>query len=153
LIRCTLTTILLSSLLISCGESDTQDEVYPNDLIGQWETHCNMDDSVPDKVTYSKFKHEFKESTVVTNYTWYESSSCEKVVRTVTSEMPYTIGENIITQNGDEVTTMDITLGSGKLYLEIFKIEQGYLYFGQRNESSQVRADTIDFSVFYIKSN
>ena len=64
--------------------------------------------------------------------------------------LTYTLGEKSNTISGDEVRNIDITIQRGDVVLDIFKIEQSYLYFGEFRDDG-LRSDTIDFTSWYEK--
>ncbi len=150
MIRCTLTTILFSSLLISCGSDDKQDESVVNELLGTWKTGCLIDDSDPDDIEYTITTLEVKEKTINSQFTLYSTSSCENVLTSIPIELAYALGEKATTISGDEIRNIDITLQNGDVVLDIFKIEQSYLYFGEDRDDT-LRSDTIDFTSWFEK--
>lgn len=149
MIRCTLTTILFSSLLISCGD-EKHDEPVVNNLLGTWKAPCIIDDSDPKNIEYSAITLEVKEEIINSQFSLYSTSSCEKALTSTTTELTYILGEQATTLAGDEVRNIDITVSSGDVVLDIFKIEQGYLYFGEDRDDA-LRPDTVDFTVWFEK--
>ena len=147
-------TILFSLLLISCGSDDKQDDSVVNELqgdsvvnelLGTWKTGC-LDDS--DEYTITTL--EVKEKTINSQFTSYSTSSCENVLTSTPLESTYTLGEEATTILGNEIRNIDIMLQNGDVVIDIFKIEQGYLYFGEARDDT-LRADTIDFTSWFEK--
>ena len=150
MIRYTLTTILFSSLLISCGSDDKKDEPVANEFVGRWKTPCFIDDSEPDNIKYTITKMQVTEKTIKSQYTLYPTSTCENKIISFPIVLTYTLGEKSNTISGDEVRNIDITIQRGDVVLDIFKIEQSYLYFGEFRDDG-LRSDTIDFTSWYEK--
>lgn len=147
MIRSTLTTILLSSLLISCD--DNQDEPVVDDFLGTWTASCIEDDSDPDNIEYITTISEIQGDVINVQYYVYPTSSCENAIFSYSTELPYILGEKSSTLSESSVRNIAITKEDA-VVLDIFIIEQGYLYFGEERDDG-LRSDAIDYTFWFEK--
>ncbi len=148
--RFTIITVLCSTLLASCGGDEEKQTTDTNELLGTWKVACFMDDSDPDDIEYFTDTYEFKAEIINVNFILYASSACEKEVFSGSRQLSYVIGDKFKTAAGNEVTNIDITMPDGEVALNVFKVEQSYLYFGEER-SDNLRPNIIDFTKWYEK--
>lgn len=149
--RFTIITVLCSTLLASCGGGDEEKQTTDtNELLGTWKKSCFMDDSDQNDIEYFTEIYEFKEDVINISFTLYATSTCENEVFSGSVELAYVVGDKSTTAAGDEVTNIDITMPDSEVILDIFKVEQSYLYLGEER-SDNLRPDIINFKNWYEK--
>jgi len=151
LYRSIISTFILVPLLISCGgdkKSPVTETPVQNELLGIWIKTCAPHEN-GDSTMHFDGTFIFENNIVTMDFTSYESSLCEIEVSSEYNEYEYVIGEELTTSAGNIVTELDIII-SNETKLDVFKIEEGYLYFGVSRDDD-LRPEAIDFTFWYEK--
>ena len=154
-----LSSLVLIALLAGC-DTDDENEDASASLIGVWNSTCIVDDSDPDDEESKIVSYEFTETGVKFKNAIYSDVSCDELLIEITASGTYEIGQNVVTPTGVNATEIDLVFTDAEsswgveieydvTFLELFVIEDTYLYFGVSvdDESEELTRPTdINFS-------
>jgi hypothetical protein len=129
--------------------------LFDNRLSGtSWVSDCTVDDSILYDNKYFIKKLMFNESNAITEYVIFETSSCINSLSQDYLDSPYTLGDIYKTASNNEVQDINFTTSvngevTGEI-LDIYKIENNYLYLGV-DRGDNLRPVEIDFNFRYEK--
>jgi hypothetical protein len=137
---------------MSCtDDNDDSTVIVENPLSGtSWVSDCTVDDSVLYDNKYFIKKVMFNESNAITEYILFETSSCINSLSRDYLDAPYTLGAIYETASNNEVQDINFTNSVNGEILDIYKIENNYLYLGVER-GSNLRPIEIDFNFRYEK--
>jgi hypothetical protein len=92
----------------------------------------------------------FNESNAITEYIIFETSSCINSLSQDYLDAPYTLGDIYDTASNNKVQDINFTTGVNSEALNIYKIENNYLYLGVERDDN-LRPIAIDFNFRYEK--
>jgi hypothetical protein len=137
---------------MSCtDDNDDSTAIVENPLSGtSWVSDCTVDDSVLYDNKYFIKKVMFNESNAITEYIIFETSSCINSLSQDYLDAPYTLGDIYDTASNNKVQDINFTTGVNSEALNIYKIENNYLYLGVERDDN-LRPIAIDFNFRYEK--
>jgi hypothetical protein len=137
---------------MSCtDDNDDSTVIVENPLSGtSWVSDCTVDDSVLYDNKYFIKKVMFNESNAITEYIIFETSSCINSLSQDYLDAPYTLGDIYDTASNNKVQDINFTTGVNSEALNIYKIENNYLYLGVERDDN-LRPTAIDFNFRYEK--
>jgi hypothetical protein len=137
---------------MSCtDDNDDSTVIVENPLSGtSWVSDCTVDDSVLYDNKYFIKKVMFNESNAITEYIIFETSSCINSLSQDYLDAPYTLGDIYDTASNNKVQDINFTTGVNSEALNIYKIENNYLYLGVERDDN-LRPIAIDFNFRYEK--
>jgi hypothetical protein len=137
---------------MSCtDDNDDSTVIVENPLSGtSWVSDCTVDDSVLYDNKYFIKKLMFNESNAITEYIIFETSSCINSLSQDYLDAPYTLGDIYDTASNNKVQDINFTTGVNSEALNIYKIENNYLYLGVERDDN-LRPIAIDFNFRYEK--
>jgi hypothetical protein len=147
--------ILCVSVMSCTDDNDDSTVIEENRLSGtSWVSDCTVDDSVLYDNKYFIKKLMFNESNAITEYIIFETSSCINSLSRDYLDAPYTLGDIYETASNNKVQDINFTTSvngevTGEI-LDIYKIENNYLYLGVER-GSNLRPEAIDFNFRYEK--
>jgi hypothetical protein len=135
---------------MSCtDDNDDSTAIVENPLSGtSWVSDCTVDDSVLYDNKYFIKKLMFNESNAITEYIIFETSSCINSLSQDYLDAPYTLGDIYDTASNNKVQDINFTTGVNSEALNIYKIENNYLYLGVERDDN-LRPIAIDFNFRY----
>jgi hypothetical protein len=135
---------------MSCtDDNDDSTVIVENPLSGtSWVSDCTVDDSVLYDNKYFIKKVMFNESNAITEYIIFETSSCINSLSQDYLDAPYTLGDIYDTASNNKVQDINFTTGVNSEALNIYKIENNYLYLGVERDDN-LRPIAIDFNFRY----
>ena len=143
--------ILCVSVMSCTDDNDDSTVIEENRLSGtSWVSDCTVDDSVLYDNKYFIKKLMFNESNAITEYIIFETSSCINSLSRDSLDAPYTLGAIYETASNNEVQDINFTNSVNGEILDIYKIENNYLYLGVER-GSNLRPIEIDFNFRYEK--
>jgi hypothetical protein len=141
---------------MSCDDNNGDlNLIVDNRLSGtSWVSDCTVDDSILYDNKYFIKKLMFNESNAITEYVIFETSSCINSLSQDYLDSPYTLGDIYKTASNNEVQDINFTTSvngevTGEI-LDIYKIENNYLYLGV-DRGDNLRPVEIDFNFRYEK--
>jgi hypothetical protein len=141
---------------MSCDDNNGDlNPIVDNRLSGtSWVSDCTVDDSILYDNKYFIKKLMFNESNAITEYVIFETSSCINSLSQDYLDSPYTLGDIYKTASNNEVQDINFTTSvngevTGEI-LDIYKIENNYLYLGV-DRGDNLRPVEIDFNFRYEK--
>jgi len=137
---------------MSCDDNNgDSNDIVENSLSGtSWVSDCTVDDSVLYDNKYFIKKLMFNESNAITEYIIFETSSCINSLSRDSLDAPYTLGDIYETASNNEVQDINFTTNVNSEILDIYKIENNYLYLGVERDDN-LRPVEIDFNFRYEK--
>lgn len=144
--------LILCVSIMSCNDGNEDSTVIEENPLSRtsWVSDCTFDDSVLHDNKYFIKKLTFNEYTVRTEHIIFQTSSCINSFSRDSLNAPYTLGDIYQTASNNEVQDINFTTGVNSESLNIYKIENNYLYLGVERDDN-LRPIAIDFNFRYEK--
>lgn len=137
------------------GETDSGGSTDASALEGEWASPCNQ--VSPDRWAIATY--DFSSSVVDLSLTTYTDDSCSSEDQTESFQYSYSVGDTVPQTDGrGDAAEIDYTSDSENDIFDIYRIENGVLYFGAPDpgtapDSEAGRPDDIDIGTEWLYTN